>query len=64
MAKALLGHMGGADAALHVEIHRLRRRVSDLESALMRQQAENDRLVAALQHGELLTLEDREPAFS
>lgn len=64
MAKALLGHMGGADAALHVEIHRLRRRVSELESALMRQQSENDRLVAMLQHNELLTLEDREPAFS
>ncbi len=64
MAKALLGHMGGSDVALHVEIQRLRRRVNDLESALMRLQAENDRLVAATQHGDLLTLaEDREPVL-
>jgi hypothetical protein len=64
MAKALLGHMGGADAALHLEIHRLRRRVSDLEAALIRAQSENDRLAASLHHDELLTIEDRESVFS
>lgn len=65
MAKALMGHMGGRDSILTSEIHRLRLRVRDLEMAMLRLQAENDRLVAATHSEELLTLADeREPALT
>ena len=57
MAKALLGHLGNADPQALTEVRRLRRRVDDLESQLLRLQAENDALHAAVSREELLTVE-------
>jgi hypothetical protein len=66
MAKALLGHVGGADLRLVDEVRRLRRRVRDLEVELSRVTAANDALVASV-HVEddirLLTLDDQ-PALT
>lgn len=47
MAKALLGHVGGYDPRMLAEMRRLQQRVQDLESELVRMQAENDALSAA-----------------
>ena len=50
MAKALLGHLNSdvrTTAVLTVENRRLRRRVEDLETLVLRLQADNDRLAAA-----------------
>ena len=50
MAKALLGHVNSdvrTTAVLTVENRRLRRRVEDLETVVLRLQADNDRLAAA-----------------
>jgi hypothetical protein len=47
MAKALLGYVGGSDPRLLAEMRRLQQRVQDLESELVRIQAENDALSAA-----------------
>ena len=44
MAKALLGYVGGSDPRLLAEMRRLQQRVQDLESELVRIQAENDAL--------------------
>ena len=61
MAKALLGYMGSPDprvvAQLTVENRRLRERVADLEAHVLRLQAENDTLAAAVHDEPLLTLE-------
>jgi hypothetical protein len=57
MAKALLGYVGG-DTRLLDENQRLRRRVAELESVVLRLQAENDALAAQLHEGELLTVPD------
>lgn len=61
MAKALLGYMSSTDprvlAQLVAENRRLRQRVSDLESHVLRLQAENDSLAAAVHDEPLLTLE-------
>lgn len=62
MAKALIGHLDSdlrTSAALSAENHRLRTRVRDLETLVLRLQAENDRL-AAQQAAHLLDL-DRGP---
>ena len=66
MAKALLGHVGRTDPTLTLEVHRLRQRVRELESQLLRLQAENDALAARASHSDLLTLEEatREPALA
>jgi hypothetical protein len=58
MAKALLGSVGGPDPRLVGEVRRLRRRVSDLETQVVRLQAENDALHAELVQRELLTLDE------
>jgi hypothetical protein len=47
MAKALLGYVGGSDPRVLAEMRRLQQRVHDLESELVRIQAENDALSAA-----------------
>ena len=47
MAKALLGHVGGTDPRLVAEMRRLQQRVQDLESELVRIQAENDLLASS-----------------
>jgi uncharacterized small protein (DUF1192 family) len=66
MAKALFGHVGGADLRLVDEVRRLRGRVSALEAELARVSAANDALVASV-HVEddirLLTL-DEHPALT
>ncbi|WP_129842694.1 hypothetical protein [Streptomyces sp. RFCAC02] len=51
MAKALLGHIGGFDPRVIAEMRRLQQRVQDLETQLLRVQAENDALAAA-RHGD------------
>lgn len=61
MAKALLGHVGGPDPRLVGEMRRLKQRVHDLESELVRIQAENEALVAALHGDDLLAVEVKEP---
>ncbi|MDP3967151.1 MAG: hypothetical protein Q8Q02_02640 [Nocardioides sp.] len=62
MAKALFGHMSAVDprvaAQLAVENRRLRTRVADLEAHVMRLQADNDALAAAVADAPLLTLDD------
>ncbi|RLU96674.1 hypothetical protein CTZ27_16815 [Streptomyces griseocarneus] len=54
MAKALLGYVGGSDPRVLSEMRRLQQRVQDLESELVRMQAENDALTAAVRHGDSL----------
>ncbi|QMU78930.1 hypothetical protein GXW83_27700 [Streptacidiphilus sp. PB12-B1b] len=54
MAKALLGYVGGPDPRVLSEMRRLQQRVQDLESELMRMQAENDSLSAVAEHEQLL----------
>jgi len=62
MAKALIGHLDSdlrTPARIAAENHRLRSRVGELETLVLRLQAENDRL-AAQQAAHLLDL-DRRP---
>jgi uncharacterized small protein (DUF1192 family) len=47
MAKALFGHVGGADRHLLDEVTQLRAKVRALEFEVARLRAENDRLAAA-----------------
>ena len=63
MAKALLGHVNSdarTTSVLAVENRRLRRRVEDLEALVLRLQADNDRLAAAVRDGRLAA-EDLQP---
>lgn len=66
MAKALLGHVGGADLRLVDEVRRLRGRVRELETEVARLSAANEALVASV-HVEddirMLTLDDQ-PALT
>lgn len=65
MAKALIGHLDSdlrTPAALSVENHRLRRRVRDLETLVLRLQAENDRLAAEHARAVLELDDDLAPA--
>lgn len=48
MAKALFGHVGGADARLLDEVRRLRSRVRELEGELARVTATNEALMASV----------------
>lgn len=66
MAKALLGHVGGVDPRMVAEVRRLRERVRELESRVIRLEAENDALSAAVHHDELLTIDvtRKEPALA
>ncbi len=67
MAKALFGHVGnGTDLRLVDEVRRLRARVTDLETQLVRLQATHDELVASVTVDDdirMLTFED-EPALT
>ncbi|GAA2295536.1 hypothetical protein JBE04_08460 [Streptomyces sp. PRKS01-29] len=68
MAKALLGYVGGSDPRVLAEMRRLQQRVQDLESELVRIQAENDALSAAARHGdsllESIDVSQAEPALA
>jgi hypothetical protein len=67
MAKALLGYVGGPDPRLLAEMRRLQQRVQDLESELVRMQAENDALTVASREESLLSSIDvtrAEPALA
>ena len=55
MAKALLGYVGGSDPRLLAEMRRLQQRVQDLESELVRMQAQNDGLAVASHEESLLS---------
>jgi hypothetical protein len=54
MAKALLGYVGGSDPRVLAEMRRLQQRVQDLESEIVRIQAENDALSAAARRSDAL----------
>jgi cell division protein FtsB len=62
MAKALLGYMSNTDprvvAHLTAENRRLKQRVADLEAHIVRLQADNDSLAAAVRDSSLLTLDE------
>ena len=62
MAKALLGYMSSTDprvlTRITVENRQLRQRVADLEAQMLRLQAENDTLAAAVHESSLLTLDE------
>jgi cell division protein FtsB len=62
MAKALLGYMSNTDprivAQLTAENRRLKQRVADLEAHIVRLQADNDSLAAAVRDSSLLTLDE------
>ncbi len=66
MAKALLGHVGGMDPLVIMEVRRLRERVRDLEAEVMQLRAENDALAGAIHHEDLISLEveHKEPALA
>lgn len=68
MAKALIGHVGGPDARLVLEMRRLQQRVRDLETELVRLQAENEALAASrpdtLGSDDFVRLEVSEPALT
>ncbi|MFC5906805.1 hypothetical protein [Streptacidiphilus monticola] len=57
MAKALLGYVGGPDPRLLAEMRRLQQRVQDLESELLRMQAENEALQTVADHEQLLRID-------
>ena len=63
MAKALLGHVGGHDPRLALEMRRLQQRVRELEAELVRLQAENAAL-ASTEPQPVVTLEVSEPALT
>ena len=62
MAKALLGYMSSTDprvlTRITVENRQLRQRVADLEAQMLRLQAENDTLAAAVHESSLLTRDE------
>ncbi|AJZ82931.1 hypothetical protein ACFV27_22480 [Streptomyces antimycoticus] len=69
MAKALLGYVGGSDPRVLAEMRRLQQRVQDLESELVRIQAENDALSAAARYNgdsllESIDVSQAEPALA
>ena len=62
MAKAILGSWSATDpritARVNAENRRLKQRVADLEAHVMRLQADNDSLAAAVHESPLLTLDE------
>ena len=63
MAKALLGYVGGTGVAAQQQAQRLRQRVDELEARVLRLQAENDALAAAVHTDELLTIAETEAEY-
>lgn len=66
MAKALVGHVGGPDPRMVAEMRRLEQRVRDLEAELVRLQAANDALNAAVRDDDSVSgaSSSREPALT
>jgi uncharacterized small protein (DUF1192 family) len=65
MAKALVGHVGGSDPLVAFEVRRLRERIRDLESEIIRLRAENDSLAATVADTHLIALDvSQEPALA
>ncbi len=64
MAKALLGYVGGTDPRLLAEMRRLQQRVQDLESELVRIQAENDALASSHDVLGSISVHQAEPAMA
>jgi hypothetical protein len=65
MAKALIGHVGGYDPRLVFEMRRLRQRVRDLETEVLRLREENDALAGSVTDAHLISLEAaKEPALA
>jgi hypothetical protein len=64
MAKALIGHVGGPDPRMIMEMRRLQERVRSLESEVLRLRAENDALAAGVSDAHLISLEVKEPALA
>jgi hypothetical protein len=63
MAKALLGHVGiGPDLRLSQEVRRLQLRVKELEAELA--EARATQTLEASAAADLMTLEQREPAYT
>jgi len=65
MAKALIGYLSSdqrSTATLAAHNRRLRARVADLESLVLRLQAENDRLAAAVRDEAHADIDDLQPA--
>ena len=64
MAKALIGYLNSdqrSTTTLSVENRRLRTRVAELESLVLRLQADNDRLAAAVRDARV-EVDDLQPA--
>lgn len=64
MAKAILGHIGGPDPRLLVELRRLHDRVHHLEDEVLELRAENAALLATLNGDDLLRVGVKEPALT
>lgn len=65
MAKALIGHVGGPDPRMIIEMRRLQERVRTLETEVLRLRAENDALAAgAAEDTTLIALDVKEPALA
>ena len=64
MAKALIGYLSTdqrSTATLAAENRRLRTRVAELENLVLRLQAENDRLAAAVREESRVAVDDLQP---
>ena len=57
MAKALIGHVGGPDPRMIMEMRRLQERVRSLETEVLRLRAENDALAAGVSDAHLIILQ-------
>jgi hypothetical protein len=64
MAKALVGHVGGPDPRMIMEMRRLQERVRSLETEVLRLRAENDALGAGVSDSELISLDVKEPVLA
>jgi hypothetical protein len=64
MAKALIGHVGGPDPRMIMEMRRLQERVRSLETEVLRLRAENDTLAAGVSDAHLISLDVKEPALA
>ncbi len=64
MAKALIGHVGGPDPRMIMEMRRLQERVRTLESEVIRLRAENDALTEGVNDADLISLNVKEPALA